>query len=227
MALDGGYAPTPEDDDFWNVGPAAPAASGGYTGAVPNGFTQADVNDFLARNPGDEHRVSEALVRGPEGGGQSSIQTSGAPQSIQPFGGFSFDGSKVGESGGFKFRFDKAMQAIQRSGAARGTLLSPQTLKALQEEASGLASQEYGAEFDRQGQTYDRNFGTHTWNEGNRYNSERTNRLDDWSFADSDRRFNRSNFESDRSFGYGQERDRADDTWRFIDYGYNASGYAR
>jgi hypothetical protein len=157
-----------------------------------------------------------------------------APQSIQPYQPFSFDASKVGSSDAFKFRLDKAMQAIERSGAAKGTLLTPQTLKALQGEASGLASEEVGNEYGRQAGVYDRNFGTHQFNETNRYNSQRTNRTDDWGFMnadrqfnrgvlESDRGFNRGTLESDRGFDYTKQRDLADDTWRFIDYGYRAA----
>jgi hypothetical protein len=156
---------------------------------------------------------------------------SGAPQSIQPYSQpFAFDASKLGQTDGFKFRFDKAMQAIERSGAAKGTLFNPQTWKSLQSEASGLASQETDAEFGRQASTYDRNLGVHQWNESSRFDSQRANRGDDFSFMDANRRFGlsadqfaRGNFESDRGFDYTRERDRIGDEWRFIDMGYGAA----
>lgn len=216
------------DDGFWDA-PDVPAsqATSSYTGSIPQGFTQADVDDFLRRNPGDTHRVGEALVRGPQASAAPMAPSGGAPggpQSIQPFGGFSFDTSKFGQTDGFKFKFDKAMQAIQRAGAAGGkSIMHPQVWKAMQEEATGLASQDINDEFGRQASTYGMNFDTHAWNEGNRFNSQRTNRLDDWSFMDADRRFGRGVLESDRGFGYQQDRDRIGDTWRFIDYGYGAT----
>jgi hypothetical protein len=212
------------EDDWWNVG-GPPTEQAPYTGPVPQGFTQGDVENFLARNPGDEHRVSEALVPSSQGGQSAPMPTSGAPKSIQPFGQtFGFDASKLGQTEDFKFRYDKAMQAIERSGAAKGTLLNPQTWKAMQAEASGLAAQYTNDEFARQAGTYDRNFDTHAWNESSRFNSQRTNRVDDWGFANADRQFNRGVFESDRGFGYGQQRDNINDQWRFIDYGYGAQG---
>jgi hypothetical protein len=183
----------------------------------------------------DANLAQRAASNGSGGGAPQTFSFasgggSSAPQSIQPYQSFAFDASKVGTSDAFKFRFDNAMRAIERSGAAKGTLLSPQTTHALQDRASGLASEEFDAEYGRQANTYGMNFGTHSWNEGNRYNSQRSNRLDDFSMADTDRRFgldvsqfNRGNFESDRAFDYGRERDTVDDTWRFVDYGYNAA----
>jgi hypothetical protein len=50
---------------------------------------------------------------------------------------------------GYRFRLDQGNQAIERSAAARGTALSGQTLRALQDYAQGLASQEYGNAYDR------------------------------------------------------------------------------
>lgn len=215
---------TPRDWFAENVPPAASS----YTGPVPPGFSQADVEDFLRRNPGDEHRVGEALVRSPQptapSGGGFSFGGAGAPQSIQPYSTpFSFDQSKVGDSQAFKFRFDKAMEAIQRSGAARGTLLNPQTWKAMQDEASGLASQETQAEYGRQLGTYGQNFDVHAWNEGNRFNSQRANRGDDFSFMDTNRRFDRGIYEGDRAFSYGQNRDDMADYWRGEELKYGAA----
>lgn len=194
-------------------------------------------------------------VAAPAQSAPQNIPIGPAPQSIQPYQPFSFDPSQVGQSDAFKFRFDKAMQAIQRSGAAKGTLLTNQTLAALQREASGLASQEYDAEYGRQANTYDLNRGTHQFNEQGRYDSQRANRLDDYSFMDTDRTFNRGVYEDDRNFGRGvlesdrafnrgvlesdrgfnrgvlesdrnfdyvKDRDKMDDYWRFIDYGYGS-----
>lgn len=232
------------DDGFWEVdypaltgsAPAAPS----YSGPIPEGYSKEDVEDFLRRNPGDEHRVMSALVKSPQGGGEASAPSSsgasyeGAPRAIQPYTPFSFDASSVGTSKPFTFRYDKAIEAVKRLGASRGTYFNPQTWKAVEAEASGLAADEVNNEYSRQADTYDRNFGTHAWNEEGRYNSERTNRVDDWGFMDGDRRFNRGvyeddrNFnrgvlESDRGFGYQQGRDKVNDTWRFIDYGYGAN----
>jgi hypothetical protein len=222
--------------------PPVPAPS--YSGPLPTGYSQAEVDDFLSRNPGDSHRVMSALNdRQPQAAPSSSPQTfsfgSGAPSSIAPFTEkFQFDPTKLGQTDAFKFRFDKALGAIKKIGASRGTLLNPQTWKAMEEEASGLASQEVDAEYGRQhGEFLDR-FGIHTTNEGSRYDSQRSNRLDDFGMFDTNRNFDRRALEgdrvygrgvmeSDRAFDYGRERDRTNDLFRFTDYGYNSSRYAR
>lgn len=50
---------------------------------------------------------------------------------------------------GYKFRLDQAEQAIQRSAAARGGLVSGGTLRSLDQYTQGLASQDYQGAFDR------------------------------------------------------------------------------
>lgn len=50
---------------------------------------------------------------------------------------------------GYQFRQDQGQQALERSAAARGGLLSGAALKETARFSQGLASQEYGAAFDR------------------------------------------------------------------------------
>lgn len=50
---------------------------------------------------------------------------------------------------GYDWRLRQGQQAIERSAAARGNLLSPATMKALQEYGQGMASQEYGNAYNR------------------------------------------------------------------------------
>jgi len=50
---------------------------------------------------------------------------------------------------GFQFSLDKAQKALQQSAAARGTLLSSATAQRLQENAIGLADQNYGNVYNR------------------------------------------------------------------------------
>jgi len=47
------------------------------------------------------------------------------------------------ESPGYKYRMDQANKAVERSAAARGNVLSGQTLSVLQEQSQGMASSEY------------------------------------------------------------------------------------
>ena len=65
------------------------------------------------------------------------------------------------QSGGFEYspndpsynwRFNEGVRAIDRSAAARGALNSGGTLKALANYGQGLASTEFGADFDRNNQ---------------------------------------------------------------------------
>lgn len=212
--------------------PPVPPVGPNYEGPLPTGYSREQVNDFLARNPGhtpgtyDTSRIFSALTPPSSGspGGSAAAPVSGGPAPIAAFTTpFQFDASKLGETEGFKFRFDKAMEAINRGAAANGTLLTGPTQKALQAEASGLASQELDAEFGRQFATHGRAFDVHQFNEPMRFNSMRLNRLDDRAMFENDRNFSRGTFESDRAFGYGQERDRMNDFFRFTDYGFNAA----
>jgi hypothetical protein len=50
---------------------------------------------------------------------------------------------------GYQFRLDQGNRGIEASAAARGGVLSGGTLKALAKYNSGMASQEYGAAYDR------------------------------------------------------------------------------
>lgn len=56
---------------------------------------------------------------------------------------------KFQTSPGYDFRMQEGVNAIDRSAAARGSLMSGQTLKALNEYGQGLASQEYGDYYNR------------------------------------------------------------------------------
>lgn len=59
------------------------------------------------------------------------------------------EGEEVFNDPGYQFRQEQGNKAIQRSAAAQGTVLSPATVKALEEYNSGLASQEYGNVYNR------------------------------------------------------------------------------
>jgi len=64
----------------------------------------------------------------------SEPQSAWSPEVIQ---------SKLEATPGYQFRLNQGMQALERSAAARGNLLSGNTLAAAQEFGQGLASQEY------------------------------------------------------------------------------------
>jgi hypothetical protein len=59
------------------------------------------------------------------------------------------DAAQVFDDPGFQFRMNEGNKAIQRAAAAKGTVLTGGTLKALQRFNSDLASQEYGNVYNR------------------------------------------------------------------------------
>lgn len=65
-----------------------------------------------------------------------------------------------------QFRAAEGQKAIERSAAARGTLLNGGTLKALEDFRQGLASTEYGNDFNRALSVYDTNRATNQQNFG-------------------------------------------------------------
>jgi hypothetical protein len=62
---------------------------------------------------------------------------------------FTYDQFKYQADPGYAFRMSEGMKALERSAAARGGLLSGATLRGTQRYGQDLASQEYGAAFDR------------------------------------------------------------------------------
>lgn len=97
---------------------------------------------------------------------------------------------------GYDARMKEGMKALQRSAAAKGTLLTGGTAKALQEYGQDYASNEYDKVFGRDLASYGTNYGTFanektrqaanygdTYNRSmqeylNKYNMDRTNQLD-------------------------------------------------
>lgn len=84
-----------------------------------------------------------------------------------PYGPFTApDPNAIANSPAFQFRLSQGTKAIDRGAAARGTLLTPGTSLALQKYGQGLASDEYGNEFDRSLRGYEANRGTNAQNYG-------------------------------------------------------------
>ena len=81
---------------------------------------------------------------------------------------------------GFQFQLGQGLQALQRSAAAKGTLLTGGAQKGLEQYAVGLANQNYGDVYNRAYNTYESNRNSFLQNEANRYNSERSNLTDQW-----------------------------------------------
>lgn len=94
------------------------------------------------------------------GGGRYPLASAGGPGLAQPWttpftspGDFQSPGDftppNVTEDPGFKFRMQEGQKALERSAAAKGTLLTGGTLKDLQNFSQGLASQEYANAYGR------------------------------------------------------------------------------
>lgn len=59
------------------------------------------------------------------------------------------DPNKIADTPAFKFRMEQGLEALQRSAASKGTLLTGGTLKDLQSFAQGLASTEFDKQWNR------------------------------------------------------------------------------
>ena len=144
-----------------------------------------------------------------------------APAPMQAFG-ETFtapDPQKSRESPGFQFRFDQAMEAIERSGLAKGNYFTNAVSQGLQEQGANIADTYYDQDYGRALSDYTTRRDTHNQNEGNRFDSERanrgdswgqetdtygmtrTNRMDDRGIFEDDRNFGRSVYTDDRNFG--------------------------
>jgi hypothetical protein len=126
--------PAPTTGGVWGT-----IASGGANRLPPGGY---DVSGFMAptttqQQPGG----ASGVYTGPGTGyGGSGYGGGFMPPTAQ---------QALDDDPGYAFRQQQGQQAIERSAAARGTLLTGGTAKALQNYAQGLASQEYGNVYGR------------------------------------------------------------------------------
>lgn len=103
----------------------------------------------------------------PTAGGVSVGQFTQRAPTPTPYGDFAgLDPATFAGSPGQAALLDRSQKAIQRSAAAHGSLLTGNTLDALQQNAIGLAAQDYGNEFNRRLQSYETNRGTNAQNFG-------------------------------------------------------------
>ena len=87
------------------------------------------------------------------------------PPTPTPFGEFKPPDPNVLSSAG-QFRLNQGLKGIQGAAAARGTLLTGGLMNRLQEFGQGLASEEYGKDYQRALATYETNRGTNQQNYG-------------------------------------------------------------
>lgn len=158
-----------------------------------SGYDQTHLGDAGLYNSALQKYYSNALQNYderanniPGGGGGSSTGSggglSGAPNFMQPFSEM-FSAPTADDllkDPSFLGRLQAGTTALERAAAKRGTLLTGGHLKGLSNFASDYASQEYGNVYQRAMNEYMNRANIHFTNEGNRYNSQRTNRMDDW-----------------------------------------------
>lgn len=171
------------------IDPTAPTATGLGTQAM-KGFT-ANMNPGEAMAPptGPTGLMTANPANVASGAGPSGAMTpaGGDGAAAQPF--QTGDGSDGGNllqgfdqqfqsptnvteqnDPGYAFRLQQGQQALERSAAARGGLLTGGTAKDLANYQQGLASQEYGNVYDRALNNYKTNQNTFYTNQNNLYN---------------------------------------------------------
>lgn len=139
---------------------------------------------------------------------------------------------------GYQFRKKQGMDGIQNSAAAGGSLQSGNTLKALANFNSGLASSEYGAAADRWRNQRDFNYGAASKDRDFQYGANRdlrdydsaeskwgatfnnNNRIDsrnfDYASMIGDRNFNEDGRRFDLGFNYGAAKDDRNFNWQSL-----------
>lgn len=211
------------------AGATGPDTSGGAAGASTGWSGTNAGGDFAGGTAAAKYTPGTNTLAGGAGSKKPYSETpTGAgtvPLSTLAGGGYGSSGAAGGAASGtsnpmdffndagYKFRLKQGTDAVQNSAAARGGLNSGATLKGIADYSQGLASQEYGAAFDRMTNqrnfdrgvyTDDRNFGRSTYQNDRDfdYGAGRDARDFDYNAARDDRNFNNSNNQWDRQFGY-------------------------
>lgn len=132
-----------------------------------NGVSQTLPAGMLATNLMEQQQASDLSREIAPGGGQNylqqiqaMLQPAGQPQGGASSGQYSNpyeqrlaalinNPDAIENTNAYKFRFNQGQQAIERSAAAKGMLNSGNTLAELARYGQGMASEEYGNEFNR------------------------------------------------------------------------------
>lgn len=185
-------------------GTSGPSGSGGFTGGGtsnrpnPNDFGRPGVPDLGNFRSPDPLRPWEETFNAP-----TAEDATNSP--------------------GFQFRLGEGLKALERSAAAKGTLLTGGALKGEQRYAQNAASGEYKDVYNRAYNEYDTRRTNFLSNEANRYNSQRSNLTDQWGFNSDLFGMNRTNRVDDWGiasdyFNQGQAERKTDfDIWNTQD----------
>lgn len=132
------------------------AAGIGYAGATSAASTQAQAAQAAQATQLQMFNKAQAVEQPYNSVGTGAVQSLGGLYGINPDGTSSGTGSPSPQSlaaftnsPDYQFALQQGTQAMQRSAAAGGTLISGGQLKAGQEFGQGLASQQYGNYYNR------------------------------------------------------------------------------
>jgi hypothetical protein len=123
-----------------------PMIGGAYDQA---GKVMLDASQAASENVNDAATNANVLLNPYINNGSSASTTLGEMFAPGGEGTKTFTSADMEADSGYQFRIDKAMQAMQRSAAARGGVMGGGALKALNREVQGVASSEYDAAFNR------------------------------------------------------------------------------
>jgi hypothetical protein len=144
---------------------------GNIGGATGRGTPQGDAKyaAYLA--------AGGAPIPGPQPGGASGAGGSTADFQVKPWDQRFQAPTDVTEQNdpGFQFRLKEDQQALERSAAARGTLLTTGTLKDLGQRQQDIGAQEFQNVYNRALGKYQNDFGAHQANEQARYAAHNAN----------------------------------------------------
>lgn len=116
----------------------------------------------------------------------------------------------VAATPGFQFDMDAGIKGLQRSAAAKGTLLTGGTLKATNQYATDYANTKYQDAYNNAYNTYESNRSDFLTNEANRYQSQFANNAQQWginsdyfNMGQVNRQTDFNIFDSNRNFDFG------------------------
>ncbi len=217
----------------------------GFEGQLPTGYSGTEVADFLSRNPGDESRVSSALndrsynaaglnpaapnIEAPAYRTLNELNLNAPNFEYTPFSErfVAPDAQTIQSMPGYQARQVDAQKAIERSAAARGTLLTPGTMRALQQTGADVASQAYEGEYGRRMNEFMNRFNIDSSNQLNKFNTGEQHRMNDFSvksfydqLAEQQRNntFNMANTNRMNTYGIASGNRAADQSERLNDF---------
>jgi hypothetical protein len=179
-ALRGGYSGAPVNEDFirqqtdyYNqrrrsgelTGAGVPADDAYWLGRAGQAAVDDPASGLAGAGMGATGS-SYGLAPGFALNSSSRLSPSDAPGVLKPWT-EEFDGvdpQRISSSPAYQFRFGQGMDALQKSAAAKGTLLTGGTLKDLTAFGQGLASTEFENEYNRQLGKYQMDQGTYRAN---------------------------------------------------------------